>query len=60
VNSIGERMKTSMILVILGYRVITLFGCAYLVGWKGWSPWWFLLVVMTFTLINDDDKKDKS
>ena len=27
------------------YNLVLLCGTAYLVGWQGWSAWWFLLVV---------------
>jgi hypothetical protein len=28
------------------YNGSLLGGTAYLVGWHGWSPWWFLLAVI--------------
>lgn len=28
------------------YNLILLVGTAYLVGWQGWSGWWFLLTVI--------------
>jgi hypothetical protein len=32
------------------YNFALLAGTAYLVGWYGWSPWWFLLTI--FCLVN--------
>jgi hypothetical protein len=33
-------------LVILAiYNLILLIGTAYLVGWQGWSAWWFLFTI---------------
>lgn len=35
-----------MKLVILAiYNLILLIGTAYLVGWQGWSAWWFLFTI---------------
>lgn len=34
-----------MIVLAMIYNLIILAGTAYLVGWQGWSPWWFLLSV---------------
>lgn len=28
------------------YNLIILAGTVYLVGWQGWSAWWFLLAVI--------------
>jgi hypothetical protein len=28
------------------YNIILLGSTAYLVGWRGWSAWWFLLTVL--------------
>ena len=33
-------------LLAMIYNLILLCGTAYLVGWNGWSGWWFLLTVM--------------
>ena len=44
---------TGQLYAILGYRLLTLAGCAYLVGWKDWSPWWFLLVILTFVTFKE-------
>ena len=52
-------LRTSFLVVLLGYRLLTLAGCAYLVGWQDWSPWWFVLVVATFVLVENDDLKCK-
>jgi hypothetical protein len=39
----------------LSWRVFVWGGTAYLVGWHGWSPWWFLL-----TLLLSDSAKVKA
>ncbi len=39
--------------ILLLYRAFVLGGCAYLVGWCGWSAWWFLLVVFTMPMLHD-------
>ena len=31
--------------ILLVYNLILLAGTAYLVGWRGWSAWWFALAV---------------
>jgi hypothetical protein len=36
-------MKLAMAMI---YNLILLVGTAYLVGWQGWSAWWFLLTVI--------------
>jgi hypothetical protein len=30
---------------MLCFDLSVLAGCAYLVGWKDWGPWWFALAV---------------
>jgi hypothetical protein len=30
----------------LSWLVFVWGGTAYLVGWHGWSPWWFLLTLL--------------
>lgn len=34
----------------MSYNLIILAGTAYLVGWQGWSSWWFLFTA--FLLAN--------
>ena len=36
------------------YNVFLLVGTAWLVGWQGWSGWWFALTVL---LIGDSTNK---
>ena len=36
----------SYLIYILVWEVLILGGCAYLVFWKGASPWWFVLAVL--------------
>ena len=36
-------MKLALAMI---YNLILLVGTAYLVGWQGWSAWWFLLTVI--------------
>lgn len=28
------------------YNLILLVGTVYLVGWQGWSAWWFVLTIL--------------
>jgi hypothetical protein len=34
------------LIYIVVYETLVLGGCAYVVFWKGASPWWFVLAVM--------------
>ena len=34
------------LLLVIIYNLILLIGTVYLVGWCGWSAWWFLLTVI--------------
>lgn len=36
-------MKLAMAMI---YNLTLLGGTAWLVGWQGWSAWWFLLAVL--------------
>jgi hypothetical protein len=36
-------MKLAMAMM---YNLILLGGTAYLVGWQGWSAWWFLFTML--------------
>lgn len=36
-------MKLALAMI---YNLIILVGTVYLVGWQGWSAWWFLLAVL--------------
>ena len=38
------------------YNLILLAGTVYLVGWQGWSGWWFLLTVILLASGKDDCK----
>ena len=40
-------MKLAVLLVL--QNIVVLGGTAYLVGWRDWSPWWFLFAA---TLVN--------
>lgn len=33
-------------LIVFAYNLALLAGTAWLVGWCGWSPWWFLLTIL--------------
>lgn len=46
------------LLVVLTYRLLILAGCAYLVGWKGWSAWWFVLAVVSLVTYEKEAKHD--
>lgn len=34
------------LMLAMTYNLILLVGTVYLVGWQGWSAWWFLLTVI--------------
>lgn len=34
------------LIIAMIYNLILLIGTAYLVGWCGWSPWWFLFTML--------------
>ena len=35
-------MNALMVICLFVYNGLLVAGTAYLVGWCGWSPWWFL------------------
>lgn len=47
---------TSEVAMVLAYRIAVLTGCAWLV-WHGWSPWWFLLAILTMPTFDDEKEK---
>lgn len=50
--------KTMVLLIaVLSYNLILLVGTVYLVGWKGWSAWWFVLTVVLFCRLHYKDDK---
>ena len=34
------------LLLAMTYNLILLVGTVYLVGWQGWSAWWFVLTIL--------------
>jgi hypothetical protein len=34
------------LLLAMIYNLILLVGTVYLVGWQGWSAWWFVLTAL--------------
>ena len=34
------------LMLAMTYNLFLLVGTVYLVGWQGWSAWWFLLTVI--------------
>jgi hypothetical protein len=46
------------VLFVLLYDIALLAGTAYLVGWQGWSPWWFLAAACFFTTLETKKTKD--
>jgi hypothetical protein len=36
-------MKLALAMI---YNLILLVGTVYLVGWQGWSAWWFVLTLL--------------
>ena len=47
-------MTAPQFLLAAIYNVTLLAGTAYLVGWQGWSAWWFLLTVMCLAHKSED------
>lgn len=41
-----KRGVTMRLAVLAIYNLILLVGTAYLVGWQGWSGWWFLFTML--------------
>lgn len=39
-------MSALVVIIAELWNVAVLAGTAYLVGWQGWSPWWFVLAVL--------------
>ena len=37
------------------WDIFVIGGCAYLVGWQGWNPWWFAFVLLL--LVNPKEDK---
>jgi len=44
------------LLLAMTYNLILLVGTAYLVGWQGWSGWWFLFTMLLLASGKDDCK----
>ena len=42
--------------MIMIYNLLLLGGTTYLVGWQGWSAWWFLLTVLLLASQKDSGK----
>lgn len=45
-----------MIALAMIYNLTLLIGTAWLVGWQGWSAWWFLLTVLILAGKKDIEK----
>lgn len=43
-------------LIIIGYRLAILAGCAWLVAEHGWSGWWFVLAIFLCECVRMEDK----
>ena len=41
------------LLLVAVYNLTLLVGTAYLVGWQGWSAWWFALTLLLLASHND-------
>ena len=50
--------KTVVALGVLCYNLTIIAGTVWLVGWQGWSGWWFLLAVILLLSFKDDGKCD--
>ena len=48
--------KFSVAVAVLIYNLTILIGTVYLVGWQGWSGWWFLLAALLLASFKSDDK----
>ena len=54
----NSKNVTILFAIVFLYRLVLVVGCAYLVGWCGWSPWWFLFVLLIWgSLDSEDDEK---
>ena len=42
------------------YNLIILGTTVYLVGWQGWSGWWFLFAIILLATGNDAKPKERS
>lgn len=54
----SDNAVMALFIVVKGIVVTILWvGTAYLVGWQGWSPWWFVLTLLlsggTFSMSSD-------
>lgn len=39
-------MDNKTLALVLSYRILIIAGCVYLVGWREWSAWWFVLAIL--------------
>jgi hypothetical protein len=57
-NLNGDLRMNPNFIVVCCYNLALLAGTVLLVGWNGWSPWWFLLTALLLasykTRKNDD------
>ena len=47
------------LLLVAVYNLTILTGTVYLVGWQGWSAWWFLLAVILLASHNDEKTNER-
>lgn len=50
-------MNNATLAILLAYRALVIGGCTFLVGWHGWSPWWFVLAILACE-VNITEKDD--
>lgn len=44
-------MSGLVVSAVLAFNILLLGGTAFLVGWRGWSPWWFLLAILCLSSV---------
>ena len=50
-------MKAAIVISVLVYNAALIAGTVWLVGWHGWSGWWFLLAMCLFASTKIDEEK---
>lgn len=40
------------------WNIFVFSGTVYLIGWQGWSPWWFIIPIVLFMGTSSSKKED--
>ena len=46
-------MKWPVVATVMAYNIFLIAGTAWLVGWHGWSGWWFALTIIMLLGVRD-------